>query len=224
MILRISAVALAFLVAAIALFPLRAAWGAAPKGADLSAASVDGTIWAGRISGMIWRGQALGDFETSLSLANLLPQPAIRLANGTGPLKAALLRASNGTLAISEADVRLPLAALGPQLNADGVVRISGASFEIRGETCVSASGRIDTPAVPSLGLPAATGALACEDGVLLARLSSEAGSAVLAFETLSAASIAWRSASAPLAAVLAALGIRQAAPELSPANADSPR
>lgn len=213
MILRIAAVALAFLVAAVALFPLRMAWSAASPGAGLSVASVDGTIWAGRVTGVVWRGQALGDFDTSLSLADLLPQPAVRLVNGTGALETALLRASNGTLTVSDADVRLPLAALAPQLNTEGIVRISDASFAMRGEACTAASGRIDTPAVPALSLPATAGALACDNGALLARLSSDAGDAVLALEDLSAAGISWSSASAPLAVILVGLGIPQSAP-----------
>jgi len=219
---RIAAVGLAFLVAAIALFPLRMAWGAAAPGAGLSVASVDGTIWAGRITGVVWRGQALGDFDTSLSLADLLPQPAIRLANGTGPLRTALVRASSGSQSISEADIRLPLRTLAPQLNADGRIRISDAALDLRGETCATASGRIDIPAIPSLGLPATTGTLACENGALLARLSSEAGDAVLAVDNLSSGRLCWRSASAPLAVLLAALGMPQFAPAMPSAEAGS--
>ncbi len=213
MIARALTVAVAFLVAIIALCPLRVAWSLSLQGAGLSAASVDGTVWVGRVSGLVWRGQTLGSFDTSLSPADLLPQPAIRLANGSGPLRAARVRAPGGVLEIADADIRLPLTAVAPVLDAGDIVRISGASLVMRGRTCVSASGRLDAPAIPALGLPAITGTLGCEGGVLLARLASKAGAAVLAIDNLSAPSLGWRSAPASLAAVFATLGIHPSAP-----------
>ncbi len=210
MILRIGAITLAFLIAAIAMLPLRMAWATGPQSSDLAIASIDGTVWSGRIAGVSWRGHALGAFDTSLSPADLLPQPALHLTAGTGPLKSALLRASGDALIITRADIRMDVASLAPALAANATVRISNGEITLQRGICTTASGRIDAPAIPEIGLPVFTGALSCDRGVLLARLASTAGDVVL--ELSGGSQVSWRSASPALAIMLAAAGIAQSA------------
>jgi hypothetical protein len=210
MILRLGVIALAFLIAAIAMLPLRMAWAVAPASTDVSVAHIDGTVWDGHIAGVRWRGHALGDFDTSISPADFLPQPGLLLSGGTGPLRSAMLRSGGDALTISRADIRVDLASLAPALSTSAVVSISHGQITLQRNTCLSASGQIDVPPTEQIGLPAFTGTLACDGGTLLAQLSSAAGDVVL--ELNGASHVSWRSASPALAAMLVGAGIPKSA------------
>lgn len=201
----------AFAVAAIAMFPLRMALAATPPAAGLSVAAVDGTVWSGSVTGVIWRGVSLGDFETSVSPLDGLLQPAVRLMKGTGPLKAALLRADGDTLALSEADIRVELHRLSSRLPRDILARITDGAITLRAGACQNASGAIATPAAPSANLPAFAGTLACERGALVARLSSNLGAVELVTSGENFAHVGWRNASPALAVALIAAGLTAA-------------
>lgn len=204
--LRGAALLLAFALAAIVMFPLRMAWAAAPP-AGLGVAGIHGTIWAGRLTGVSWRGADLGDFDVSMSPFDLLPAPALRLTNGTGVLKQAVLRGAGDRIDIADAELTFPLAALSPLAPPDLAAQINGGAVTLADGQCTSAAGKIALPAAPSLGLPAFNGALACDKGLILAQLESTAGNLMLelssGFERISV-----RSASPPLELALGAIGI----------------
>jgi hypothetical protein len=70
----------------------------------------------------------------------------------------------------------------------------------------------IESPAAQALGLPAVEGALACDRGTILARLTSEAGDVVLEISS-GLDSLTYRTASTQLLPALAALSIPAAQP-----------
>jgi hypothetical protein len=108
--LRGGALALAVVIAMAAMFPLRMAWDNARAPGDLTIGEASGTIWNGELLDVAWRGFALGDFQTSLSLLDVLPMPALRLTGGSGPLKSAMVRGDGDGFTISEAAISLALA------------------------------------------------------------------------------------------------------------------
>jgi general secretion pathway protein N len=209
---RGGALALAFLVAATVMFPLRLALDAAPPPAGLSVGEATGTIWSGRLRDVAWRGAALGDFEASLSPLDLLPSPALRLANGSGLLKSAIVRSDGDGFEISGAAITLPLADIVSDAPPDIAATIHEGAVSLRSGRCTRASGTIETPPAPTLGLPAFRGALTCDRGALLARLESQAGEVVLEVSP-KLDSLAHRAASPALKVALLALGIPAAAP-----------
>ena len=198
---------LAFLVAAVAMFPLRMAWDAAQGPAELPVGDANGTIWSGQLRNVEWRGVALGDFEASLSPLDLLPSPALRLTNGSGPLKSAMLRSDGDGFAISQAVIRLALADVVTGAPPNLSATITNGEVSLRSGRCTHAAGLIESP--PALGRPAFAGALTCDRGALLARLKSDAGDVVLEISP----ALAYRTASPALQLVLAALGIPAARP-----------
>jgi len=204
--------ALVFAVAAAAMFPLRMAWAAAaPSG--LFVTTLEGSVWSGSLTGVSWRGLSLGDFETSVSPMDLLPQPAVRLSRGTGLLKSALLRADGDTLDLREADIRVELNRISPHLPREVIARITNGAIVMRAGACLSAAGGIATPAAPSVDLPAFTGVLSCERGALVAHLASNLGDVELVASGTNFATIGWRGASPALAIALIAAGLPAAAP-----------
>ena len=210
--LRGGALVLAFVIALVAMFPLRMAWDAARAPADLTLGEASGTIWSGQLRRVAWRGAALGNFDASLSPLDLLPSPALRLANGSGPLKSAMVRSEGGGFTMSDATIRLALGNIVAGAPPDLSASITNVTVSLQGERCTQAGGLIESPSASALGLPAFAGVLACDRGVILARLSSEAGDVVVEIspgrETLT-----YRSASAGLLPALAALGIPAAQP-----------
>ena len=102
----------------------------------------------------------------------------------------------------------LPLAEVEDLLGCE----LRSVTVSLQGERCTQAAGLIESPSASALGLPAFAGVLACDRGVILARLSSEAGDVIVeispGWDTL-----AYRSASAALVPALAALGIPAAQP-----------
>lgn len=208
--LRGGALVLAFMIALAAMFPLRMAWDAAGAPADLTVSDPSGTIWSGQLGRVTWRGVALGDFQTSISPFELFPSPALHLSGGSGPLKSAILRGDGEGFTISEATVALPLSDVVAGAPTNLSASITNAAVSLQGGRCTRAAGQIASPPAPALGLPAFVGVLACDRGVILARLSSEAGDVVLELgpdlDTLS-----YRTASPPLLPALAALGIAAA-------------
>lgn len=209
---RGSALALVFLIAAATLFPLRLALDAAQPPAGLSVGEATGTIWNGRLRNVNWRGVALGDFDASLSPLDLLPSPALRLANGSGLLKSATVRSDGDGFEIAGAAITLPLADIVSRAPPDISATISEGAVSLRGGRCTRAAGRIETPPAPALGLPAFRGVLACDRGALLVRLESEAGEVVLDVSP-DLDSLAYRAASPALQVALVALGIPAASP-----------
>jgi hypothetical protein len=201
----------AFAVAAIAMFPLRMAWAATSPPAGLSVAAVDGTVWSGSLTGVTWNGVSLGDFETSVSPLEIMPQPAVRLDRGTGPLKSAVLRAGGDTLQLSESHIRVDLHRLSPRLPRDLIATITDGAIVLRAGACASASGRIAIPAAPAAPLPALTGTLSCAHGAIVARLTSDAGDVELVASGEDFAHVGWRGASPALAVALLATGLPQA-------------
>lgn len=189
------------------MFPLRIALDAAPPLADLTVGEASGTIWSGRLNGVEFRGVALGDFETSLSALDLLPSPALRIANGSGVLKSATVRSDGDAFEMSGAVITLPLADIVSGAPPDIAAAISEGAVSLRGGRCMRAAGRIESPSAPALGLPAFRGALACDRGALLARLESAAGEVVLEISP-DLNRLAYRAASPALQIALAALGI----------------
>lgn len=210
--LRGSALVLAFIIALVAMFPLRVAWDAARAPADLTLGEASGTIWSGQLRRVAWRGVALGDFDASLSPLDMLPSPALRLANGSGPLKSAMVRGDGSGFTMSEATIRLALGDVVAGAPADLSASITNAAVSLQGERCTQAAGDIESLPAPDLGLPALDGVLACDRGVILARLSSEAGDVVAEIDP-GRETLAYRSASAALVPALAALGIPAAQP-----------
>jgi general secretion pathway protein N len=202
---RGGALVLAFVIALAVMFPLRMAWDAARAPSDLTLGEASGTIWSGQLRGVAWRGVALGDFDASLSPLDLLPSPTLRLANGSGLLKSAMVRGDQGGFTLSDATIRLALGDIVAGAPADLFASITNAAVSLQGERCTHAAGLIEIPPAPAFGLPAFAGALACDRGVILARLSSEAGDAVLELGP-GQDTPAYRSASAALQPALAAL------------------
>lgn len=207
--LRGAGLVLAFLVAAVAMFPLRMGLDVAQAPADLTVGDANGTIWSGRLRDVEWRGVALGDFETSISPLDLLPSPALRLTNGSGSLQSALVRSDRDGLAISEAAIRLVLADVVDGAPPNLSATITNGEVSLHSGRCTHAAGLIESPPAPALGLPAFAGALACDRGALLARLTSKAGDVVLEISP----TLAYRTASPALQPALAALGISAARP-----------
>jgi len=210
--LRGGALLLAFVIALVAMFPLRMAWDTVRAPADLTLGEASGTIWSGQLRRVAWRGVDLGDFAASLSPLDLLPSPALRLANGSGPLKSAMVRGDGGGFTMSDATIRLALGDVVAGAPADLSASITNAAVSLQGERCTQAEGLIESPAALALGIPAFEGALACDGGAILARLNSEAGDVVLEIGP-GLDSLAYRTASTPLLPALAALGIAAAQP-----------
>lgn len=205
--LRGLALVTTFTAAAAAMVPLRTAWATGNPHGDLAVADVSGTIWGGRLTGVAWRGIALGDFDASISPLELLPTPALRLTNGTGPLKAAVLRVAHNRLDVSGASIVFSFGEVVPGSSRDLAARIIAAEVGLHDGRCTSAAGRIETPAASSIGLPAFSGTLSCDQGVLLAHLSSGAETMVLELAT-TLDHVAYRSASPALDIALTAAGI----------------
>lgn len=210
--LRGGALLLAFVIALVAMFPLRMAWDAARAPADLTLDEASGTIWSGQLRRVAWRGVGLGDFDASISPLDLLPSPALRVANGSGPLKSAMVRGDGGGFTMSDATIRLSLGDVVAGAPADLSASITNAAVSLQGERCTHAAGMIESSPAPGLGLPAFDGVLACDRGVILARLRSETGDLVVEISP-GGDTLAYRSASAALVPALAALGIPAAQP-----------
>ena len=209
---RGGALVAAFLVAAAAMFPLRLGLSAARPPAGLSVGEATGTIWRGHLRDVAWRGVSLGNFEASISPLDLLPSPALQLANGSGLLKSATVRSDGDGFAIFDAAATLPLADIVSGAPPDIAASITEGSVSLREGRCTRAAGRIASPPAPAIGLPAFGGTLACDRGALLARLESEAGEVVLEVSP-DLDGFAYRSASPALLAALGALGIPAALP-----------
>jgi len=214
--LRGSVIAFAFASAAAAMFPLRTALDAAPTPTNISVGDVSGTIWSGRLRDVAWGNFFLGDFEVSLPLLDLLPSPGIRLTNGSRALKTAMMRGDGDGdgFAISEAIVRLALADLVAGAPPDVSASITNGAVSLQGGRCTHAAGRIESPPVLAVGLPAFDGALACDRGVFLAHLTSEIGDIVLEISP-ALDRVAYRSASPALQPALAALNIAAVKPAI---------
>jgi hypothetical protein len=210
--LRGGALALAVVIAMAAMFPLRMAWDNARAPGDLTIGEASGTIWNGELLDVAWRSFALGDFQTSLSLLDVLPMPALRLTGGSGPLKSAMVRGDGDGFTISEAAISLALADVVAGAPADLSASIANAAVSLQGGRCTHAAGMIESPAAQALGLPAFEGALACDRGTILARLSSEAGDVVLEIGS-GLDRLTYRTASTQLLPALAALSIPAAQP-----------
>lgn len=211
--IRGSVLAATFVIACIAAFPLRMAWDVAVAPAELTVGEASGTIWSGRLQDVRWRGAERGDFDASLSPIDLFPTPAVRLANGSGPVKSVVVRAGPDELVLSDATISVSLSEVIAGAPPDLSATIGGGRLTLRAGRCTHAAGTVASPAAPALGLPAFAGTLACDRGALLARVNSQAGDAVLeispAFDR-----VAYRSASPMLQAALAAVGIPASPPE----------
>jgi hypothetical protein len=210
--LRGGALALAVLIALAAMFPLRMAWDHTRRPGDLTTGEASGTIWSGELRDVAWRGFALGDFQTSLSPLDVLPTPTLRLTGGSGPLKSAIVRGDDVGFTISEATINLALGDVVAGAPADLSASIANAAVSLQGGRCTHAAGMIESPAAQALGLPAFEGALACDRGTILARLTSEAGDVVLEISS-GLDSLTYRTASTQLLPALAALSIPAAQP-----------
>jgi hypothetical protein len=200
----------AFAIAAIGMIPLRAALGitSTPKG--LAIANATGTIWNGRIIGVSWHGIALGDFDVAISPLDLLSTPALHLDNGSGPLRSAVLRSSDTDLHVSDANITVRIADMIRSAPSDLAARIANGSLTLNNGRCTHATGRLDMPAAMSVGLPALTGSFACDQGVIVAQLSSDAGQITLELGP-ALDRVAYRSAPPTLEIALPALGIPRA-------------
>lgn len=153
--------------------------------------AAEGTIWSGSLRDLRWRMVDLGDAQLGLSAWSLLrfsPAAVITLGPNGGPLQG---HVTAGSTRISADDLtaRLPLAALLPEANLpQALLELRGTSFRLERGSCVHAQG----PVVLHLaGLPAMTaapvrlsGALACTDGELTARLTGSAAGQALALTT----------------------------------------
>jgi hypothetical protein len=210
--LRGGALALAVVIALAAMFPLRMAWDHVRAPGDLTIGEASGTIWSGELRDVAWRSFALGNFQTSLSPLDVLPTPALRLTGGSGPLKSAIVRGDGVGFTISEAAINLALGDVVAGAPADLSASIANAAVSLKGGRCTHAAGLIESPPAQALGLPAFEGALACDRGTILARLSSEAGDVVLEISS-GPDRLTYRTASTPLLPALAALSIPAAQP-----------
>lgn len=208
--LRGVALLLAFGISVAVMFPLRVAWSAAAPPADLVLTRVDGTIWNGRLTRVEWRGVALGDFDVSMQLLDLLPRPALRLENGSGPLRSAVVRGGADAIQITDATISVALAGLAAAAPSELVVQITDGALTLRESRCTHASGQVTSPAAPSLAMSEFSGRLSCDRGAILAHLSSETENVVFEI-SLGMDRIAYRSASPSLEAAFAAIGIPRA-------------
>lgn len=207
--LRGAGIAAGFLVAAVALFPMRVALDVvAPTDVEVGEAS--GSIWRGRLNDVTWRGEKLGDFDATVSLLDLPSSPGLRLANGAGSLKSAVIRGAAGGFTVADATIVLPVSHFAAAAPADLAISITDGASAWRDGACVHAAGRVASPPVPGLGLPAFRGDLACEGGRLLARMASDSGAVVLEISP-SLDTLAFRSAASTLEPILVMLGIKRA-------------
>lgn len=198
-----------FAIAAVAMLPLRVAWAMTPASSGLGARTVEGTVWNGRITGLVWSGIELGDFQTSASLFDVLPSPAVRLDRGAGYLKSAAVRPGNGALSISDLELRVPLSMLDARLPATSELHIADGEAELAGSECTRAAGKIRVDPAPQLGLPELAGALSCNAGELLATLATQAGARATVVVPLDGRTLpSVRDATPDLALALAASGI----------------
>ena len=113
---------------------------------------------------------------------------------------------------MSDATIRLSLGDVVAGAPADLSASITNAAVSLQGERCAHAAGMIESSPAPGLGLPAFDGVLACDRGVILARLRSETVDLVVEISP-GGDTLAYRSASAALVPALAALGIPAAQP-----------
>lgn len=208
MALRIIVPLLAFVIAAAAMLPLRVAWAVAPASSSIGVRALEGTVWKGEAIGVSWGGVELGDFGASVSVLEIFPSPRVRLDNGTGPVKALSVRADQGRLSIAELEARFPLSMLDPRLPTTSELRILDGEAELSAGRCTHASGRLGMDPAPQLALPALTGRVSCDAGVVLATIATQTGSSatiVLAADLQSTPAV--RTATPDLALALAALG-----------------
>lgn len=215
-ILRVSLLLAAFAVSAVWLMPLRFAWAAAEPPVGLSIQGVRGTIWSGQLSGVTWRGFALGDLAiTSSALAR--PGDLIMTARSeTGPLESATISLSSRGSALEDVMAVVGLTSVLPGAPAGARLTLDNGAIALRGDQCVSASGRITTDAVASQSVPAFEGQLACKDGQVFATAASADGLHRLTIKmglSGEAARPVVTEASAATQLWLAALGIPVASP-----------
>ena len=212
MMFRILVPLTAFAVAAVAMLPLRVAWAVAPASSDLGVRALEGTVWSGQAIGVSWGGVEFGDFHASVNLFDIVPSPLVRLNEGTGPVKAVSVRAGGGGLSIAELEARIPLSMLDSRLPRTSELRILDGRTELSGGGCTHASGHINMDPAPQLALPAVSGQLSCNAGVVLASIATQEGSrATIALAADLRAFPVVRDATPDLAQVLAALGFATA-------------
>lgn len=198
-----------FAIATVAMLPLRVAWAMTPASSGLGARTIEGTVWNGRITGLVWSGIELGDFQTSASLLEILPSPAVRLDQGAGFLKRAALRPGSGTLSISDLELRIPLSMLDARLPPTSDLHITDGEANLTGSECTHAAGKIRADPAPQLGLTELAGALSCDAGELLATFATHTGSratVVIPLDGRTPPSV--RDATPDLTLTLAAFGI----------------
>ena|GEM_PF-5264544 len=200
---------IAFALAGVLMFPLRVAWMMTPAISGLGVQDIGGTVWNGRAAGVTWRGIELGDFAVSLSPLDLLPSPKISIAQGTGLLTSASVRAAGSTLAVTDVILALPLATLDGRLPETAIVRLKNGAIDLDQSDCLRASGQVVVDDAGQTGLGALTGELSCDRDHIIVTLSSPAGGqAVLAARLDGAGGAFIREASPELALILAGIGL----------------
>src|SRR3990167_3147738 len=95
MLLRVSALLVAFALTAICVLPLRFAWAAADSPPGLRVGATHGTIWSGQLASVTWRGFDLGDLEITSSAFERPGDLIMTARSETGPLSSAALALSS---------------------------------------------------------------------------------------------------------------------------------
>lgn len=213
---RASALLIAFALTALLFFPLRFAWAATDSAGALQAQDARGTVWSGELTSVTWRGIPLGDLNIASSVLERPGDIMVSVRSDTGPLKTATLPLSSRGSAIENATAEMALAAVLPGAPAGARVTLSDGSISLDGERCVSANGKIATDAIPAQGVPAFDGRLECRDGSLLVTAASIDGAHQITIRmSLNAeAQPAVTEASPATQLWLAALGVPVGAPE----------
>ncbi|WP_296816602.1 type II secretion system protein N [Brevundimonas sp.] len=187
--------AVVLLVTMIAGWPMRAALGAA--GVDrlgLSAREVTGTLWSGRLSDARLGDISLGDVEARLAFWPMLAgETRLSLEASDGPFAVELVRAQDRA-GVRGLDIQVPLATFGLPGQAGGTATLTQSDILFVDGRCAQASGRvrIDGLAGPGWTAPALDGALACHDGLLLARMNGADERFALAADLRVRSSGAW--------------------------------
>lgn len=177
--------AAAFVISLAARFPLSVALSiAGVRDAGLSWDAAEGTVWSGAVRGLRLYDYPLGDVRAGLAPASLLtlsPRAALELEGPEARGRARVTLRPGGGVAVSGGSATLALselAAIDPRLRArGGTLDARGMEIVMKRGRCVSASGALASDAL-TYGFggdwrgPALAGALACEDGVLVADLA----------------------------------------------------
>lgn len=173
MLLRISALIVAFAFTAICVLPLRFAWAAAGAQTGLHVTATHGTIWSGQLANVTWRGLELGNLEITSSVFERPGDLIVRARSETGPLSSAAFALSSRGRTIENIVGAVDLAAILPNAPPNARMKIDDGKITVDDHRCVTASGNVSTDAIPAQGLPAVVGQLECRDGHIIAMATS---------------------------------------------------